>query len=1032
MADPRNHLEKMGRELKCPVCLSLLNSSVSLPCNHVFCNSCIVKSMKSASDCPVCKLPYHRREVRAAPHMDSLVNIYKSMEIASGINIFVTQNEPSAKSSDKERQIEGDTICGDQVLGAIGADRAENQTTSNRKRQRRTTKSNVETTKSSVEPSSPVSVKPSFPTKKRVQVAHYPLPETPIQPAKFEGGLNSNTFAELKDSSIMLKDKSDLKGPVLSPFFWLREEEDGQKSSQRSDDDTYITPPDIPTFSDIKDSDDKNSYEFSPTVEMHGELDGVDLFDSEMFEWTQRPCSPELLPSPVKMQVAGTNEIEEKKLEAASRDANTNEEHCHENVKWMTSEQGNGIVDEVQRKVSSSSNINSKNQTANGKPNKRGRKAKQNGRNKCAKKDADQDSEIHVDSKEESDLLQKQVNDSIGGSLVLKNTRKRNKKVGSSICATEPRTETVVPVSFETVDQDAENRVLQLPASLDKKQGSDEDLQLKNEKHSWKINRKSKEDCYLRSKRRKIVSTEVNMPERAVAVQNQTDEDTIQQSLFRSICMDNDKGISAVKKKHSKGAGKINSALNSKFDDKLRCKNRMEVSFHDISKGRLVDHKQDNNVSMKETQSAENAQCTADVRVMDDSSRAKKLLKTVGRVLQKCEILSNKIQCAFCHSSEDSEASGEMIHYYNGKPVAADYNSGSKVIHSHRNCTEWAPNVYFEEDTAINLESELARSRRIKCCCCGLKGAALGCYEKSCRRSFHVPCAKLTLQCRWDTDNFVILCPIHALSKLPNENSKLQESRKKCISKVQLQACCDQVATDIGTNYSWKSSQDKLVLCCSALTAGEKEIVSKFERLSKVTVLSKWNSRVTHVIASTDENGACRRTLKVLMGILEGKWILNIEWVKACMKAMKPVDEEQYEIVTDTNGIRGGPRLGRMRILNEQPKLFDGLKFYLMGGFISSYKGYLQDLVIAAGGTILHRKPISRDQGALLSDSSTSFTFIIYSLELPEKFDLSKKNMLFDSRRSIAEVLANSTGAKAVSNLWVLNSIAACKLQSYV
>lgn len=62
-----------------------------------------------------------------------------------------------------------------------------------------------------------------------------------------------------------------------------------------------------------------------------------------------------------------------------------------------------------------------------------------------------------------------------------------------------------------------------------------------------------------------------------------------------------------------------------------------------------------------------------------------------------------------------------------------------------------APNVYFEDDIAINLEAELTRSRRIKCCCCGLKGAALGCYEKSCRKSFHVCCAKLIPQCRWDT-----------------------------------------------------------------------------------------------------------------------------------------------------------------------------------------------------------------------------------------------------------------------------------------
>lgn len=35
------------------------------------------------------------------------------------------------------------------------------------------------------------------------------------------------------------------------------------------------------------------------------------------------------------------------------------------------------------------------------------------------------------------------------------------------------------------------------------------------------------------------------------------------------------------------------------------------------------------------------------------------------------------------------------------------------------------------------------------------------------------------------------------------------------------------------------------------------------------------------------------------------------------MKAMKLVQEEQYEIVVDIHGIRDGPRLGRLRILNK-------------------------------------------------------------------------------------------------------------------
>lgn len=43
-----------------------------------------------------------------------------------------------------------------------------------------------------------------------------------------------------------------------------------------------------------------------------------------------------------------------------------------------------------------------------------------------------------------------------------------------------------------------------------------------------------------------------------------------------------------------------------------------------------------------------------------------------------------------------------------------------------------------------------------------------------------------------------------------------------------------------------------------------------------VTVSKFWRPDVTHVIASTDENGACTRTLKVLMAISSGKWVLKL------------------------------------------------------------------------------------------------------------------------------------------------------------
>nr|GEY36211.1 protein breast cancer susceptibility 1 homolog [Tanacetum cinerariifolium] len=202
----------------------------------------------------------------------------------------------------------------------------------------------------------------------------------------------------------------------------------------------------------------------------------------------------------------------------------------------------------------------------------------------------------------------------------------------------------------------------------------------------------------------------------------------------------------------------------------------------------------------------------------------------------------------------------------------------------------------------------------------------------------------LTPECKWDEDNFVMLCPLHTSRKLPNETCSSQvKEKKKPVPKRQAPIKQTQVpAVDtISAISRWDSHGlfTKVVLCCSALTSTEKETIAMFEKLSGVTILKTWDSRVTHVIASVDENGACRRTLKYLMGVIEGKWILNIEWIKACLEVKKPVDEQLYEINLDIHGFKGGPKLGRSRLLNKEPKLFNGMKFYFTGDFVASYKG---------------------------------------------------------------------------------------------
>ncbi|KAF3774032.1 BREAST CANCER SUSCEPTIBILITY 1-like protein [Nymphaea thermarum] len=95
----------------------------------------------------------------------------------------------------------------------------------------------------------------------------------------------------------------------------------------------------------------------------------------------------------------------------------------------------------------------------------------------------------------------------------------------------------------------------------------------------------------------------------------------------------------------------------------------------------------------------------------------------------------------------------------------------------------------------------------------------------------------------------------------------------------------------------------------------------------------------------------------------------------------------------------------------------------LLGDFASSYKGYLQDLIVAAGGAVLHRKPVA---------SATQETFVLYNVEVPEKCSPSEaSSSVVESRRKEAEALARASGAHAVGHSWVLDSIAACSLQPF-
>ncbi|XVE77960.1 hypothetical protein DITRI_Ditri13aG0106100 [Diplodiscus trichospermus] len=400
------------------------------------------------------------------------------------------------------------------------------------------------------------------------------------------------------------------------------------------------------------------------------------------------------------------------------------------------------------------------------------------------------------------------------------------------------------------------------------------------------------------------------------------------------------------------------------------------------------------------------------------------------------DLNGNRAICGFCQSSRISDATGPMLHYVNGRPVTGDAVFCSNVIHVHISCIEWAPQVYYVGETVKNLKPELARGAKLKCSRCGLKGAALGCYAKSCRRTYHFPCAKEIPKCRWDHDNFLMLCPAHSSVKFPNEKSAYgqslvkfaNESSGNCVSTDHT------VPTESGPPKSnfWGQPDGKKewVFCGSALSSEEKFFLVKFARNIGVIVSKFWMPDVTHVIASTDEKGACTRTLKVLMAISNGKWVLKMDWIKACMEAMHPVNEEPYEISLDNHGCCDGPKTGRLRAFDNAPKLFDGFSFYFVGDFVSVYKEDLQNLVVAAGGIVLR----TVDEGLVKQNNSDQAVkvIVVYNLDAPKGSELGEEVSIIWQRVNEAQDLATKIGGQVIGHTWLLESIAAHKLQPFV
>uniref|UniRef100_N1R5G7 Protein BREAST CANCER SUSCEPTIBILITY 1-like protein n=1 Tax=Aegilops tauschii TaxID=37682 RepID=N1R5G7_AEGTA len=320
----------------------------------------------------------------------------------------------------------------------------------------------------------------------------------------------------------------------------------------------------------------------------------------------------------------------------------------------------------------------------------------------------------------------------------------------------------------------------------------------------------------------------------------------------------------------------------------------------------------------------------------------------LGRVQTPVGVFED--ECIFCHSFRTSEpCHGPMVLYHDRRIMPNDKGNPTNAVYVHEKCIVWAPRVQSSGSTFKNVENEINRASRWECSRCNLRGAALGCYYGHCRKTYHVACAMMIPECRWDVEGLHVWCPNHA----PHDDMSSPTMESDIVLQV----------VQLNTSSSSLSQGYTLV----------EDSLKEFASLTNSTLVEDWDKNVTHVIVGRNTDTACVRSYAVLMAILYGKWIVRAGWIVDFLVQRIPHPETPYEM-TFYGGLHtsiSGPTKGRARAAEGDrtifigvdarqrgqrgaqplaPKLFSGLNFCFSAYLHVEDLEDFQNLIAAGGG----------------------------------------------------------------------------------
>lgn len=176
----------------------------------------------------------------------------------------------------------------------------------------------------------------------------------------------------------------------------------------------------------------------------------------------------------------------------------------------------------------------------------------------------------------------------------------------------------------------------------------------------------------------------------------------------------------------------------------------------------------------------------------------------------------------------------------------------------------------------------------------------------------------------------------------------------------------------------------RAVFMGTSLTQPDKEALSMVLKMLSAAGSSPLYSEIfeasgppTHVVTAVIPPGdstlsgpaaglrVCKRTLKVIQGMLCGAWIVSSEWLHESVRAGRVLPEEGFEVQADMKSLPciadwGGPRKARQQVLEHGAlRLFETFQVFLAGPYDKISRDELAGLLSLGGAEVLDTPPLS-------------------------------------------------------------------------